>query len=320
MSEAAENLTRLVSEAGDRLGASSEQSRAAFVDVVAALRETMEQANRKIDEDLGRAAAGASSRVEEAMGRVLERLEGQVSAFSSGLGGFQQGMARQLDETRERVAAAQVSAAEAVGQASTQAAQALREGLAEALRAIRDEVERFATAMRSTETSLAAQGNAVREATTQSRAAADAFSKTAQDVRVASAPLVQSGERIAGATDKMADALTRSVAALDAGQASSRALAEALTHHNDQLATTWANYAERFENVDKSLAEALKSLAAAAQNQGQILSERVSQIDEGFAAAIDKLNPFLADLNDNAAALGEEVERLRITLLPQAAE
>jgi hypothetical protein len=320
MSEAAENLNRLVSEAGDRLGASSEQSRAAFVDVVAALRETMEQANRKIDEDLGRAAAGASSRVEEAMGRVLERLEGQVSAFSSGLGGFQQGMARQLDETRERVAAAQVSAAEAVGQASTQAAQALREGLAEALRAIRDEVERFATAMRSTETSLAAQGNAVREATTQSRAAADAFSKTAQDVRVASAPLVQSGERIAGATDKMADALTRSVAALDAGQASSRALAEALTHHNDQLATTWANYAERFENVDKSLAEALKSLAAAAQNQGQILSERVSQIDEGFAAAIDKLNPFLADLNDNAAALGEEVERLRITLLPQAAE
>lgn len=320
MSEAAENLNRLVSEAGDKLGASSEQSRAALVDVVATLRDTMEQANRKIDEDLGRAAAGASARVEEAMSRVLERLEGQVSAFSSGLSGFQRDMARQIDETRERVAVAQAGAAEAVGKASTHAAQALREGLTDAMRAISDEVQRFAAAMRSTETSLVAQGNAVREATTQSRAAADAFSKTAQDVRIASAPLVQSGERIAGAADKMAEGIARSVAALDAGQASARALAEALMNHNNQLATTWANYAERFENVDRSLAEALKSLAAAAQSQGQILSERVAQIDEGFAAAIDKLNPFLTDLNDNAAALGEEVERLRMTLMPRAAE
>jgi hypothetical protein len=320
MAEAAENLNRLVSDAGDKLGAGSEQSRAAFVDVVAALRETMEQAGRKVDEGLGQAAAGASTKVEEAMGRVLEKLEGQVAAFSQGLGGFQDGMTRQVAATQERVAAAQAGAVEAVGNASAEAARALKEGLGDALRAINEEVERFTAAMRTTETTLSAQSNAVREATTQSRAVADAFSRTAQDVRVAAVPLVQSGERIAGATDRMTETIGRSVAALEAGQTSAQSLAEALAQHNGQLAATWAKYADRFEGVDKSLADAVATLGAAAQEQGQILSQRVSEIDAGFATAIDKLNPFLAELTDNTAALGEEVERLRMTFVPQAAE
>ncbi|TKB20425.1 MAG: hypothetical protein E5V75_04985 [Mesorhizobium sp.] len=320
LSEAAENLNRLVSDAGDKLGSSSEQSRVAMVEVVAALRETMEQANRKVDESLGQAASGASARLEEAMGRVFERLELQVSTFNNGLGGFQDGLSKQLEETRERVAAAQAGAAEAIGGASAEAAKALRDGLGEALATIRGEIERFAVAMRGTETTLVAQGNAMRDATDQSRAVADAFQRTAQDVRSASAPLLQSGERIASATDKMTEAVTSSVAALQAGQTASRALADALTQHHNHLATAWASYAERFEGVDKSLASAVEGLAKAAQDQGEVIAQRVQQIDAGFASAIDKLNPFLTDMNDNTTALSEEVDRLRMALLPQAAE
>ncbi|TPI65512.1 hypothetical protein FJ420_11545 [Mesorhizobium sp. B3-1-3] len=320
LSEAAENLNRLVSDAGDKLGSSSEQSRVAMVEVVAALRETMEQANRKVDESLGQAASGASARLEEAMGRVFERLEGQVSTFNNGLGGFQDGLSKQLEETRERVAAAQAGAAEAIGGASAEAAKALRDGLGGALATIREEIERFAVAMRGTETTLVAQGNAMRETTDQSRAVADAFQRTAQDVRTASAPLLQYGERIAGATDKMAEAVTSSVAALQAGQTASRSLADALTQHHNHLATAWSSYAERFEGVDKSLASAVEGLAKAAQDQGEVIAQRVQQIDAGFASAIDKLNPLLTDMNDNTTALSEEVDRLRMALLPQAAE
>jgi phage shock protein A len=55
-----------------------------MVEVVAALRETMEQANRKVDESLGQAASGASARLEEALGRVFERLEARLSTFNKG--------------------------------------------------------------------------------------------------------------------------------------------------------------------------------------------------------------------------------------------
>ena len=60
MTEAAENLNRLVSDAGGRMNESSEQSRNALMDVVGALRETFERANQKVDEQLGQAASGAS--------------------------------------------------------------------------------------------------------------------------------------------------------------------------------------------------------------------------------------------------------------------
>jgi len=320
MSEAAEHLKRLVSEAGERLDASSEQSRAAMVDVVTALRETMERANRNVDQSLGQAASGASAKIEEAMGRVLGRLEEQIDGFNSGLGAFQTGMSRNLEETRTQVAAAQAGAAEAVGSAAADAAKALREGLAAALATIRQEVERFAAAMRGTEASMTAQSDAVRQATDQSRAVADAFSRTAQDVRVASAPLTQSSARIAGATEKMAEAIARSVTALEAGQAASRSMTEALAQHHDQLANAWASYSQRFENVDKSLAAAVEGLSKAARDQGEVIAKHVQEVDHGFADAIGKLNGLLAGIEESTQDLGEGVESLRTILLPQAAE
>ncbi|MCV0394852.1 MAG: anti-phage defense ZorAB system protein ZorA [Rhizobiaceae bacterium] len=320
MSEAAEHLKRLVSEAGERLDASSEQSREAMVDVVAALRETMEQANRKVDESLGQAATGASGKIEEAMGRVLGRLEEQIDGFNSGLGTFQAGMSRNLEETHTQIAAAQAGAAAAIGSAAANAAQALQGGLGEALATIRHEVERFAAAMRGTEASMTAQSNAVREATDQSRAVADAFSRTAQDVRAASAPLTQSSERIVGATEKMAEAIARSVTALEASQATSRSMADALAQHHDQLASAWASYSQRFENVDKSLAAAVEGLAKAARDQGEVIAKHVQEVDQGFADAIGKLNGLLAGIEENTQDLGEGVGSLRMILLPQAAE
>ena len=196
----------------------------------------------------------------------------------------------------------------------------MRDGLGGALATIREEIERFATAMRGTETTLVAQGNAVREAADQSRAVADAFQQTAKDVRTASAPLLQSGERIAGATDKMAEAVVSSVAAMEAGQVASRSLADALTQHHDQLASAWTSYAERFESVDKSLAGAVEGLARAAQDQGDVIAKRVQQVDQGFADAIGKLNGLLSGIEENTHDLGEGVENLRLVLLPQAAE
>jgi hypothetical protein len=51
-----------------------------------------------------------------------------------------------------------------------------------------------------------------------------------------------------------------------------------------------------------------------------VLTRHVQQVDEGFAAAIDKLNSLLAGIQDNTEDLGDKVGELRATLMPQAAE
>ncbi len=320
MSEAAENLNRLIADAGEKLGDSSEKSSTALLDVIAAMRETFSQANAQVEERLGAAAGGASTKLEDAMGRVLERLESQVDGFRSSLGGFQEGMAGYLDETGAKVTAAQTEAAEAVGRASSEAAKALQNGLAEAMEKINAEFDRFVEALKSGETTLVAQANAVRAAADQSRLVADAFHQTAQDVRAASTPLTQSGERIAGAAERLDQTVGRSVSALETSQASAKELAEALTAHVAQLSETWRSYAARFEGVDEHLARAVAELGEATERQAQRLAYYASQVDQGFASAIDKLNPLLSGINDNTDNLSGAVEDLRAVLLPRAAE
>jgi ABC-type transporter Mla subunit MlaD len=342
MTEAAENLSRLVSDAGGRMTDSSEQSRNAMMDVIGALRETFERANQKVDEQLGNAATTASGKVEEAMTRVMTKLESQVEDFRQGLGSFHQGMLQQLTETNSQVAAAQASAVSAVAAVSSEAAQALQSGLAAAMQSIREEIDKFAAAIRSVEVGMTSQVAALRDSADQSRRAADAFGTTAQDIRSASAPLMQSGERIAGAAQdlsttvagaserisvsvgeanaKLADSVSQSVASFEAGQRSASEFAASLRGHIDRLSTVWAGYSDKFDRVDADLGKAIDDLAGAVSTQGQQLMTYASKVDESFATAISRLNPFLNELKGNTEDLGDAVSELKSVLLPQAAE
>ncbi|WP_315769018.1 anti-phage ZorAB system protein ZorA [Bradyrhizobium sp. SZCCHNR2012] len=336
MTEAAENLNRLVSDAGGRMNESSEQSRKALMDVVGALRETFERANQKIDEQLGQAASGVSSKIEDAMVRVMGKLEGQVESFRGGLDSYHQDMSKRLNETNAMVGTAQAGAVSAVAAASSEAANALKDGLAVAMQSIRTEIETFASTIRSVELGMTSQVTALRDATEQTRLAADAFGATAQDVRSASAPLLQSSERIAGAThslttavsgaserisvsvadanSKLAESLTRSVASFEAGQRSAAEFAGALGGHISQLSTVWTGYSEKFERVDEELGSAIDDLSEAVSTQGQQLVSYASKVDESFATAISRLNPFLEELKSNTEDLGESVSELKVAL------
>jgi hypothetical protein len=322
MSEAAENLNRLVSEAGAKLGEGSEISRTAMADIVTTLQSTFDRANQRVEADLGNAASHAADQIATQMSSLLGRLESQVEGFRAGISGFQEGMARHLDETGQRIAAAQAGAAESIGSISLAAAEALKSGLADALAKISDQMDRFTVAMRSGETALSSQAESARDVASQSRGVADAFRQTAEQVRGASAPLIQSGERIAGAADRMSASIAGSVAALEASQASSKELAEALVRHSEKLSGIWAGYAAQFDKVDEDLAKGVAALGEATQRQVQLLSDFAIKVDEGFAKAIDTLNPFLNGLQENTEDLGENVIRLREALQPtqQAAE
>ncbi|MDB5539553.1 MAG: hypothetical protein JWQ89_1280 [Devosia sp.] len=320
MSEAAENLNKLVRDAGRSLEGSAEQNRAGLEEVVSALRETFEKANSRLDADLGNAASGASSKVEEAMGRVMVRLEEQLGALMSGLEGFQASSISNITEVREHVLGAQASAVSNISTASAEVSKALDDGLRGAMQRIADEIDRFQKAMSSGELALSHQASAIGDATSQTRSVADAFARTAQDVRAAAAPLVQSGERVAQASSEMSQAITRSAAGLETANSAATSLSNALTEQIVRLGDMWAGYKEQFDKIDEALANAVGKLAEATDGQSERLTEFARRMDSELANVMTRLQTSIEQISENTTDLATSVEELTKGLSREAAE
>ena len=141
LSDAAQNLNRVVVDAGDNLSRQSEISRQTLEQMLSSLRTIFEQANVQINTNLSSAAEGASSKLVEAMDRVLTKLEGQVTGLERSFGGFRESATEQLAEAGRQMSEAQERSAKAVADASVRAAAALEDGLAAAMKSIRREVD-----------------------------------------------------------------------------------------------------------------------------------------------------------------------------------
>lgn len=315
MMEAAENLSRLVADAGKNLGQSSEQSREALAQMLAALRETFEAANEKIDGNLSNAADGASARLEAAMGKVLGELEGQVGGLRDAMSGLREDAARQISDTTHKVTEAQANGVEEVTRASAEAANALKKGLADAMSEIRGEVEKFSAALRASETSLGAQRHAIDAAATRSRDAADAFEQSAQAIRAAVEPVARSNEKLAGAAQTMTDTLARSVASLNESQKAAHALAQSLETQSQRVTETWRDYQARFGKVDEDLGRAFTKLAEETYKQSEILKNHTVEVDNGLASSVGKLAQFLENFDEHSEGLSEAAEELKTTFV-----
>jgi hypothetical protein len=268
MTAAADNLNRLVGEAAANLQAGSAQSRDQLEAIVATLKETFERANQKLDSDLSSAAAGASAKLEGAMGQAMGILESQINNLVAGIGAS---------------------------------------------------ISRFSGALESAQGALVNQAQAIGESTSQTRQVADAFARTAQDVRTASAPLVEVGERISGATEQMAASISAAVASLDSGQAASRELAQSLVGHIEKLSGMWSGYKQQFDRVDEALGRAVTELARAVEAQGESFRKYTTEVDDGMAKAVSNLKPVLDDLSESALTISEEVENLQKLITRTAA-
>ncbi|AKI01763.1 hypothetical protein IMCC20628_03070 [Hoeflea sp. IMCC20628] len=314
MSESAENLNRLVSDAARTLDTGASQNRDDLAEIMSSMKATFENANAQIETQLGNAAGGASSRMEEAMGRVLEKLEGQVNNVSSNLTSFDEGLRKGLAQTQEEIQNAQKSAAETVASMAQSSAEAIRDGLADAISTIRVEVDRFESALSNSGSALTAQASAIGDATSQTRLVSDSFAKTANDVRVASAPLIQSGEKIAAATSSFEQSLSAAVQALSAGQDASGELATSIKQQGENLVETWREYEQRFVRIDEALAKAVNDLAGATERQGETLGRYTSDVDKGLAQAVTQLSSSLTDIQESVEEFGESVTELKAAL------
>jgi hypothetical protein len=319
MSESAENLNRLVSEAAGALGAGAAQNRDELAEIMSAMKTTFENANAQIDAQLGNAAGAASSRIEEAMGRVLEKLESQVDAVSSNIASFDTTLREGLTHTQSEIQKAQQSATETVASVAQSSAEAIREGLTDAIASIRAEVDRFEDALGKSGAALTSQASAIGDATSQTRLVSDAFAKTANDVRVAAAPLIQFGEKIASATTSFEQSLKTAVESLSAGEQAASELATSIKGQGEQLIETWQEYEERFVRIDESLAKAIEDLAGATEKQGETLGRYTSDVDKGLAQAVTQLSASLNDIQESVEEFSGAVTDLK-TALRTAAE
>ncbi len=320
MAQTAESLNQLILQAGNAIGTSANSSSATLQQMVGALQIMFERAHGQIDADLTGAAAGAAARLEAAMGSVLTKLEAQIAQLQTGLGGFQADISQQLSESRKRSFEAQEASLAIVDRATAAAAGVLESGFSSVIREINSEVDRMVQSMRVAEIAMVAQAGSIKDASVHSKAVADAFGRTADLVRTASVPLLESGDRMASASDRMAQSMTSSVAALEESQRAAKRLADHLSDHIGRLTAVWTDYEARFGQVDADLGVALTRLSEETRRQLEILAQHTSAIDQGLALAVDRLSGHVAGIAEGTGDLAETVELLRSSLLARAAE
>jgi septal ring factor EnvC (AmiA/AmiB activator) len=157
-------------------------------------------------------------------------------------------------------------------------------------------------------------GASLAETLTRAAATAEAFERAAANVRRSTEPLLESGDKISNAVDKMEASLVKTADALEAEQKAIADLSKTLADQMRQQEELWSQYGSRFEGIDGALGAALERLSEASREQGERLMEYALRVDEGLAEAVDKLRAFLGGLDENTQDFSESVENLARTL------
>lgn len=318
LSEAADNMNRMVERAGQSFETSSGQSRDALTAVVETLRQTMEKANAEIDASLGAAAGGASAKLEAAMGVVMEKLDRQVGQIGDSLTALQRTMGEQGDYARQQIEASVSHSSEiqkgvladlkeAVGSVSAQ----LRSAVEEALASVGQRFSELSTSMRSIEGALTSQKLALEATAGEARKTAQAFGESATIVRSATAPLMTVSDKFAGATERMATGVDATLKALETARDTMATLAAGLGATNERSSAFWASFTTKFDAVDTALGKAVETLSRSTSEQQDRLQSHVRGVDQGLSEAIGKLSPFLAQIKDSAEAIADSLEAAR---------
>lgn len=164
LSDAASNLDRLVAQAGANLGASADTSRALLEDVARELRAAFEMANRQVTDNLAASTRGAAGLVEEAMGRVLERLEGQTTAFGQTIAALQATIADGVTGSARSAQIASERASSTTQEAAETAAAAMRNTIGEVTASVAGSAMQSERLMEQMTTRLNAQMTAMTSA------------------------------------------------------------------------------------------------------------------------------------------------------------
>lgn len=311
-------ITQMQAGAGTELrelGTSLKAMQGALADVQHGLRGT--------GEDFSQRMVAAADQLSHLVRQAAENLQAGSAESREQLSSIVAALNATFDRANQKLDAELASAATGASQklegAVGEAMDALGSKVNAMVEGLSGAVARFTIALESTHGALIGQAQAIGESTTHTRSVADAFARTAQDVRVASAPLIESSQRIRDAAEKMSSTIEKAVGSLDNGQVASRELAESLLAHIEKLSSLWSGYKQQFDHVDEALGRAVSELARAVEAQGESFRKYTSDVDMGMAKAVSNLHPVLQDLSESAQAISDEVENLSKLIAPTAA-
>ncbi|RFC62260.1 hypothetical protein DYI37_17300 [Fulvimarina endophytica] len=332
LSEAAEGLKALVDTAGSNMEESSAKSRDAFAEIAQALKESLSGAGEGLNAKISSAADASARQIDETMANVLGRLDAQISQLGAGLNAIQETMASEAarteeegrkrrsdadalaDAERERAMtrtkeweAAQRSAQEGLAESVSEVAGRLTAAVEEATRRVEARFGELGTRFSEVERALAGQTLALQGTAGEARKTADAFSDTAQQIRVATPPLIQVSERFSKASDGINESLQLTLRSIEAAKGGIETLALSLTEANQRSGEFWDGFRAKFDSVDTALGVAVTTLSTATTNQTDSLRDQVRTVDHELAKAIGNLQPLLNDLSNAAGDLADSV-------------
>jgi len=308
ISEATERLGLLISEAGNQFQANNQASRETIENLLRTLATSAETTRERLDHDMAEAGRSAAAAVRDGMAYMLEQVGTQMTEFRGAVTAIQEKVGREAGAAAARSREATAETVAAAGRAAAETAQAIKSGFTETIEKFGADVDRMTAALRSSEQAFASQAAAARETVDRTNAASIAFSKVANDVTAASAPMLQASEMIATSTTAMAEATRSAVEGLRLGQEAARVLADRLEEGNRQVETAWRAYEERFGSVDQALSEAVRVLASETAKQQEAVASFVIKIDEGCSQAVQRLQGIASSLAESSNDLAETFE------------
>lgn len=307
-----------------------------------------EQARRRMEE-LNENFAALAARMKADNEAASTEARGQMNELIANLGA-------NLDEMRERMTASAQQFGEATTGAARQAAEAGQTAFQESFtqfvtrfqetsQPLLEEMQKASTSIGTAANSLDGSNRAMGDYTrgiesvaARSSDIAASLATVANDVREATEPVRQSASSMEKALTAMSRAIENDARNAETTRQEMREMSEstreelrqmsqstrgelreisgALTATAQAAENAWADYRARFNEVDKSLGEALNLLSEAAGSHAKNLNDRVSQVDEALAKGVSQLAAALRPLE----SLSDTVEDLSATLMNSQSE
>ena len=336
LAEAAEGLKSLVESAGANMEDSSVKSRDAFAEIARTLKESLAGAGEGLNAKIVEAADASARQIDATMAAVLGRLDAQVGQLGTGLAAVQEAMKAEaaraeedgrvrrdrveaeLSAERERAAArdeewtaAQRRAQEGLAASVDQTAHKLGTAIEEAVGRVEARFGELGVRLMEVERALSGQTLALQGTAGEARKTADALSDTAQQIRVATPPLIQVGERFTAASEGVNKSLEGTLDVIEAAKGDIGALAASLSDANQRSGQFWEGFQTKFDDVDTALGRAVTTLSDSTRNQSDSLREQVQAVDSALADAIGKLQPLLGGLEDAVGDFADSVGHLK---------
>ena len=267
----------------------------------------MSQSAEAMAARMGEGAEAALTRITDQIGGLMETLRSVTAQTRAAGAEAAQTLATRIDGAAANFEAAAMRmtetlalAATGTGDALARGAGAAAEGLGAAAAGVRDMMEntgqalaRQANALSATAEALAGRveelDRATREAVAPFAAAAADLRRTAEAAQAATAPLRTVANSLSAAVEQMVNIERR----FEAAQAGAAKLSEGL-----------AAAAQRFEGVDRSLADTLSALSAALDEFRRKIQEFVDRTDGNLAKAAEQVSTMIRELGETLEDFG----------------